>query len=168
MRRALPLAAVLALALVGCGGDDSDDNGDSGSSQASKPTLTVSAASSMTEALTACSPDFEDATVRLQFAGSDELAAQIEQGVKPDVYAAANTKLPDALHEKGLLSTPVKFATNEFVLAVPKDSTIVVIDNGTISEIGAHEDLMKKLGTYRRLYDLQFTDAEVPKAAAES
>ena len=41
--------------------------------------------------------------MRLSFAGSDELAAQIRQGVKPDVYAAANTKLPDALHEKGLL-----------------------------------------------------------------
>jgi molybdate transport system substrate-binding protein len=129
LRRALALAAVLALALVGCGG--SDDNGDSSSSQATKPTLTVSAASSMTEALTACSPDFADATVRLQFAGSDELAAQIEQGVKPDVYAAANTKLPDALHEKGLLSTPVKFATNEFVLAVPKDSKITSIDDLT-------------------------------------
>jgi molybdate transport system substrate-binding protein len=128
VRRALALSAVLAIALVGCGGDD---DGDSGSSQASKPTLVVSAASSMTEALTACSPDFADATVRLQFAGSDELAAQIEQGVKPDVYAAANTKLPDALHEKGLLSTPVKFATNEFVLAVPKDSTVTSIDDLT-------------------------------------
>ena len=60
--------------------------------------------------------------MRLSFAGSDELAAQIHQGVKPDVYAAANTKLPDALHEEGLLEQPVEFATNEFVLAVPKDS----------------------------------------------
>ena len=51
---------------------------------------------------------------------------------------------------------------------VRRADRIVVIDNGTISEIGAHEDLMKKLGTYRRLYDLQFTDAEVRKAAAES
>jgi subfamily B ATP-binding cassette protein MsbA len=45
---------------------------------------------------------------------------------------------------------------------------IVVIDNGTISEIGAHEDLMKNLGTYRRLYELQFADADVPKAVAGS
>jgi molybdate transport system substrate-binding protein len=119
VRRALALVALL---VVGCGSSSASD---------SKPTLVVSAASSMTEALTACSPDFADATVRLQFAGSDELAAQIEQGVKPDVYAAANTKLPDALHEKGLLSTPVKFATNEFVLAVPKDSKIASIDDLT-------------------------------------
>ena len=49
----------------------------------------------MTEALTNCARDFEGATVRLSFAGSDELAAQIRRGVKPDVYAAANTALPE-------------------------------------------------------------------------
>jgi molybdate transport system substrate-binding protein len=84
----------------------------------------------MTEALKACSPD-----ARLQFAGSDELAAQIEQGVKPDVYAAANTKLPDELNGKGLLETPVKFATNEFVLAVPQDSKIASMDDLTASGV---------------------------------
>jgi len=39
---------------------------------------------------------------------------------------------------------------------------IVVLENGTINDIGTHEDLMKKLGTYRRLYDLQFVDLEPP------
>ena len=62
----------------------------------------VSAAASLTDALTSCSKDFDDANVRLSFAGSDELAAQIRQGVKPDVYAAANTKLPDELAAEGL------------------------------------------------------------------
>ena len=59
----------------------------------------------MTEALEACAPDFgeaEETEVRLSFAGSDELAAQIRQGVKPDVFAAANTKLPDELYDEGL------------------------------------------------------------------
>ena len=69
--------------------------------------------------------------MRLSFAGSDELAAQIRQGVKPDVYAAANTKLPDALYDEGLLEQPVEFATNTFVLAVPKDSEIDSIDDLT-------------------------------------
>jgi ABC-type multidrug transport system fused ATPase/permease subunit len=40
----------------------------------------------------------------------------------------------------------------------------VVLESGTINDIGAHEELMKKLGTYRRLYDLQFVDMEQPKA----
>jgi subfamily B ATP-binding cassette protein MsbA len=44
----------------------------------------------------------------------------------------------------------------------------VVIDNGTISEVGAHEELMSRLGTYRRLYDLQFSDLDAPKVTAES
>jgi molybdate transport system substrate-binding protein len=83
----------------------------------------------MTEALTACGSDFNGADVRLSFAGSDELAAQIRQGVKPDVYAAANTRLPDDLNNEGLLSTPVEFATNELVIAVPKDSEIQSVED---------------------------------------
>jgi ABC-type multidrug transport system fused ATPase/permease subunit len=40
---------------------------------------------------------------------------------------------------------------------------IVVLENGGIADIGSHEDLMSRLGTYRRLYDLQFVDLEPPK-----
>jgi molybdate transport system substrate-binding protein len=112
------MVLLLGLAAGGCGGED-------------PPALVVSAAASMTEALEACSPVFADATVRLSFAGSDELAAQIRQGVKPDVYAAANTRLPDELHSEGLLETPVEFATNTFVLAVPEGSEIDSVDDLT-------------------------------------
>jgi molybdate transport system substrate-binding protein len=115
VKRALVLVALLAAA--GCGGEAEGGDG-------AGPRLVVSAASSMTEALTECSKDFPGATVRLQLAGSDELAAQIRQGVKPDVYAAANTRLPEELHDEGLLSRPVEFATNKFVLAVPSGSDI--------------------------------------------
>jgi len=112
MRVAAAAATAAAAFLVaGCGGGD-------------EPRLVVSAASSMTAALGDCAPDFEGADVRLSFAGSDELAAQIRQGVKPDVFAAANTKLPDELNREGLLSKPVEFATNELVIAVPKDSDV--------------------------------------------
>ena len=71
-----------------------------------------------------------------------------------------------ALHN--LMSGRTVFVIAHRLSTVRRADRIVVIDNGTISEIGAHDDLMKKLGTYRRLYDLQFTDAEVPNAAAES
>jgi ATP-binding cassette, subfamily B, bacterial MsbA len=43
---------------------------------------------------------------------------------------------------------------------VRRADRIVVLDAGTISDMGAHDELMKKLGTYRRLYDLQFVDIE--------
>jgi subfamily B ATP-binding cassette protein MsbA len=51
---------------------------------------------------------------------------------------------------------------------VRRADRIVVIENGSISETGAHEDLMKEFGTYRRLYELQFANAEVPKVVAET
>lgn len=43
---------------------------------------------------------------------------------------------------------------------------IVVLENGRISDMGTHDDLMNRLGTYRRLYDLQFLDLEPPKVKA--
>ena len=108
---------VLALALLaGCGEDDAEDP-----AAQETPRLTVSAAASLTDALTACSRDFEGADVRLSFGGSDELAAQIRLGVTPDAYAAANTRLPEELASEGLLEQPVEFATNELVLALPGD-----------------------------------------------
>jgi molybdate transport system substrate-binding protein len=107
-------AALAALLVVGCGDDES-----------AKPSLTVSAAASLKTAFTSYGKQFPDATARFSFAGSDELAAQIEQGVKPDVYAAANTKLPEELFAKGLLERPTVFAGNRLVLAVPASGASV-------------------------------------------
>jgi molybdate transport system substrate-binding protein len=118
--RALALAAAL-LVLGGCGDDAAVSDGRGGS----KPQLVVSAASSMKKALTACAKKFPDADVKLQFAGSDELAAQIRQGLPADVFAAADTKLPEALAAAGKLDEPVTFATNQLVLAVPADDAKV-------------------------------------------
>ena len=42
---------------------------------------------------------------------------------------------------------------------VRRADRIVVLENGAIADIGTHEELMNKPGTYRRLYDLQFVDA---------
>jgi subfamily B ATP-binding cassette protein MsbA len=48
---------------------------------------------------------------------------------------------------------------------VRRADRIAVIENGAIADIGTHEELMQKLGTYRRLHDLQFIDIEAPRAA---
>ena len=148
------MAALLALAIgaAGCGGDDDSEGG--GGSSSGPARLVVSAASSMTKALEECAPPFgdeENADVKLSFGGSDELAAQIRQHAPVDVYAAANTKLPDQLHADGLLEQPVEFATNEFVLAVPKDSDIGSVDDltkdGTQIAIGSES---VPIGSYTR------------------
>lgn len=128
--------ALAALAGAGCGGDDSDQGG------SSKPVVKVSAAASLTEAFNALKKDYTAADLRFSFAGSDELAAQIRKGVKPDVFAAANTKLPDALAKEGLVEKPVVFATNELVLAVPaQGAKVASLDDlqkpGTKIAIGA-------------------------------
>ena len=41
---------------------------------------------------------------------------------------------------------------------VRKASRIAVIESGAITEIGTHEELLQQSGTYRRLYNLQFSD----------
>jgi len=43
---------------------------------------------------------------------------------------------------------------------VRRADRIVVLEHGTIADVGSHEELMKRFGTYRRLYDLQFKDLE--------
>jgi molybdate transport system substrate-binding protein len=138
MRRVVVVGLALAV-LAGCGGDDET------------PQLTVSAAASLKQAFTQYGHDLPEARARFSFAGSDELAAQIEQGVKPDVYAAANTKLPQQLYEKGLVERPTVFAGNRLVLAVPTGSGIGALEdlaaNGVALAVGA-EDV--PVGAYTR------------------
>jgi molybdate transport system substrate-binding protein len=105
-------ALATAIAIAGCG-------------SSGKPSLTVSAAASLQKAFTTYGGQFTQAKARFSFAGSDALAAQIEQGVRPDVFASANTKLPQALYAKGLVDKPVVFTANKLVLAVPASSAKV-------------------------------------------
>jgi subfamily B ATP-binding cassette protein MsbA len=64
-----------------------------------------------------------------------------------------------ALHN--LMSGRTVFVIAHRLSTVRSANRIVVIENGGIAEIGAHEELMKQLGTYRRLYELQFAKADV-------
>ncbi len=134
MNRRAPLLllalAVLAAALVaGCGGGG-DTSGDAGSTSGGDSTgsrggtLIVLGASSLTEAVTEYGEGFEGAEVKPSFAGSDELAAQIQQGAKADVFASADTEYPTELFKEGLVEEPQVFAANELVIAVPEGSEI--------------------------------------------
>jgi ATP-binding cassette, subfamily B, bacterial MsbA len=71
-----------------------------------------------------------------------------------------------ALHN--LMTGRTVFVIAHRLSTVRRADRIVVIENGTIADVGAHEQLMQKLGTYRRLYDLQFANMEAPKAVAGS
>lgn len=79
--------------------------------------LTVFAAASLTNVF----PQI-DSHATYSFAGSNTLAAQIELGAPADVFASANTALPQQLHAKGLCGKPVVFTRNELVLIVPKSN----------------------------------------------
>lgn len=123
MRRAAAaalLAGLLALLVAGCGGGgDATAGGGSGGGR-----LIVLGASSLTDAVTRYGEEFEAAEVKPSFAGSDELAAQIRQGARADVFASADTDYPAELREEGLVEEPVVFAANELVIAVPAGSDI--------------------------------------------
>ncbi len=70
-----------------------------------------------------------------------------------------------ALHN--LMSGRTVFVIAHRLSTVRRANRIVVIENGTIAETGAHEELIQHVGTYRRLYELQFAQADVSPAVAE-
>jgi len=101
LRRALAATLVAGCALAGAAAP---------AAQA----LTVYAAASLRDAL----PEI-DAAARFNFAGSNQLQAQIERGAPADVFAAASPEEARALFHAGRCSRPVTFATNSLVLLVP-------------------------------------------------
>jgi len=81
------------------------------------------------------------------------------------------TSALDSESEALVRSALQNLMTNRTVLVIAhrlstvrRADRIAVLENGAIANIGAHEELMKQLGTYRRLYDLQFVDLEPAKA----
>ena len=77
--------------------------------------ITVFAAASLTQVFPRI-----DRAPRYSFAGSDQLALQLQQGAPADVYAAASPKYPELLYRNGLLRKPVVFATNKLIVIVPR------------------------------------------------
>ena len=101
----IPLVAALALAVLG------------GANARPQAQITVYAAASLTDVF----PKI-DGSPKYSFGGSNTLAAQIQQGAPADVFASANTTLPNQLNAKGLCSKPVIFTRNTLVIVVPKSN----------------------------------------------
>ncbi len=96
------LTLVVVAALASCGSSDA---------------LTVYGASSLKQALAKI-----EASPTYSFAGSDQLAQQIENGAPADLFAAASPKYPKQLAAKGLCEEPAAFASNTLVIIVPSGS----------------------------------------------
>jgi molybdate transport system substrate-binding protein len=97
------LAAALVLAPAG------------GAGPTARPT--VYAASSLTDVFPRI-----DRRPAYSFAGSNQLAFQIEQGAPADVFASASPSHTQQLFRKGLVERPRVFASNALVLAVPRSN----------------------------------------------
>jgi molybdate transport system substrate-binding protein len=77
--------------------------------------LTVFAAASLTHVM----PQI-DAHPRYSFGGSNTLASQIRQGAPADVFASADTSIPQQLYAEGVVEKPVVFTRNALVMIVPR------------------------------------------------
>ena len=115
LRTRIRLAAVLAVAallLAACGGDDSGGQ--------SPSEIKVFAAASLTAAFNELGQQYTSANggtkVTFNFAGSQALATQIQQGAPADVFASADTTNMDKV--KDLVGTPQSFASNLLQIVV--------------------------------------------------
>jgi molybdate transport system substrate-binding protein len=159
-RRLLPgLCAVagLALGLGACAGNSAPAAntampvaGPPSSAPAQNVTLDVFAAASLTEAFKELGAGFAAAhpgvTPRFNFAGSQQLALQINDGAPADVFASANTKQMDAVIKTGevVSGTQHAFTRNKLVLVYPKDNPAGVQGLADLAKAGVKVVLAAK------------------------
>jgi molybdate transport system substrate-binding protein len=116
-----PLRALLALAAIGAAPV---------AAQTGRPApavLTVFAAASLTDAFEELGALFQRGhpgiTVRFNFAGSQQLAAQLEHGASADVFASADQRWMAEVQRQGLpAGEPVIFAHNRLVVVLPAEN----------------------------------------------
>jgi len=120
------IGAVLALLLAMSAGCTSAGRADDDRATPGRPegTVTVLAAASLTETFTRIGADFEAAhpgvRVVFSFAGSSQLASQINSGAPADVFAAASPATMRTVTEAARdIDQPRVFARNQLVIAVP-------------------------------------------------
>ena len=121
---ALAIVAVVGLTSCGGAGSAADEEGGGGGE---KSTLTVFAASSLTDAFGELEKTFEERNpgveVRQSFESSSTLLTQIQQGAPADVFASAAEEEMDSAVEDGLVSgRPETFVRNREALMMPRDN----------------------------------------------
>lgn len=120
-RARVAASAALLMAVAGCG---PFDGGGEASGGADPVTVNVFAAASLQEAFEELAERFDAAyagvEVELSFAGSSELAQQINQGAPADVFASADPATMDLVVAEGnTAAEPEVFARNVLEIAVP-------------------------------------------------
>lgn len=92
---------------------------------AAAESLKVFAAASLTESFKEIGALFaaqHAVSPAFQFAATNELRLQIENGARPDVFASASTEEMDRAVRSGLVKTPRPFAKSRLALIVPKSN----------------------------------------------
>jgi molybdate transport system substrate-binding protein len=116
--RSAAVLLVAALVLAACG----DDSSGGGSGAGSPAEIKVFAAASLTAAFTELGAQFTAANggtrVSFNFAGSQALATQIQQGAPADVFASADVPNMDKVRD--LVGDPQVFAGNLLQILVEK------------------------------------------------
>jgi molybdate transport system substrate-binding protein len=151
---ALALLAVALTVTAGCGSSGSSS---AASSSASSTRLTVFAAASLNKVFPQIAAAFRQShpgvTLTFNFAGTDTLTTQIEQGAPADVFAGASTKYGDELSGRGLIDTPQIFATNALVVVVPADDPAHIASLRDLTKPGVKlviGDATVPIGAYTR------------------
>lgn len=87
--------------------------------------LVIFAAASLREAFGGMADELRKArptaNITFEFAGTQEIRTQLEQGAVADVFAAADERHMQALRDAGGVEAPTVFAENEPVVVVTKD-----------------------------------------------
>jgi molybdate transport system substrate-binding protein len=126
-------------------------------------TLTVLAAASLTGSFTELGKLFEaqnpGVTVTFNFAGSQQLAQQLDQGAPADVFASASKKYMDAvvISKRVADGAPVVFAKNRLVIIFPKANLAGLMTVQDLARPGLKLDLADKTVPVGQ-YSLDFLD----------
>ncbi len=139
----LSVIMILVLVLSGCSTADKTVETSQIQQPAKMVELTISAAASMTDALTEIQKEYEaaNASIKLNFnfGASGALQQQIEQGAPADLFLSAAVKNMTALVDQELIHADqqTNLLSNELVVVVPIDATAVIekMDDLTKEEI---------------------------------